>query len=628
MAVLVRAVMLVAALVRARGATNFLRAGEFSKAALARGLRSEVANSGTHQARIEVLKDMLRTTYVALPKNADATLGHQASRYILHRFFMQRSGWLIRGLEANGSSSEWAPSYLQTLLEKRQELGGHGLGLRELAVFAATLEDFIHMEAARRVKMAYELEGLPQTELLSREMAMKILDTYFVAFLTGGRFRAANATEAEQKVRRIRSDADGWTNTMQWTQQLAEPIFDDAEERGIGFADFTLIGDMIGNRFHKIFHDECRTMKSTLSSLAGRKTGRIRLSAFYREGLSGHWKFIEKVDYLRNLGAIDDSDEKHPHVIISNYVGARQNCIDVSSLYAVCCNNECEELVGHLERMFAAPTAAPERIAEAISKLPSSNVAAPRNLSDALLTRLQQVAAEHGGQVRLHSRLFAQWMHHAYPLECPYPHEQGLVSPQTADEWLKETGNTNVAATKEEMQQSVENDACDGVEGADMSPDCGEIEIPWSDSEELFVTHTQDEQPTSTDSPPKLSSRRLYARAIAAVIAGLFALDLLSRMLVLSRARAGVDASHGMARWKLFVGIKARLDMAGLRTLAALSLATLFAWALGLVDGVPVICAVVGASAALAAREFAVKPLMCTSVTILEDPGLARKCMA
>ena len=89
---------------------------------------------------------------------------------------------------------------------------------------------------------------------------------------------------------------------------------------------------------------------------------------------------------------------------------------------------------------------------------------APRALSQALQTRLREVANLHGGRVPIHGRLFAQWMHHAFPREllggifvvcrqekegiprggtamirprCPYPHEFGTTSPQTPDEWMK-----------------------------------------------------------------------------------------------------------------------------------------------------------------------------------------------
>ena len=73
----------------------------------------------------------------------------------------------------------------------------------------------------------------------------------------------------------------------------------------------------------------------------------------------------------------------------------------------------------HFETDLSAPSASPARIAETVSLLQSDTVDAPRNLSSALLTRFQEIADVHAGTVPLHGRLFAQWMHHAYPRECP-----------------------------------------------------------------------------------------------------------------------------------------------------------------------------------------------------------------
>merc|ERR1719352_1271120 len=45
----------------------------------------------------------------------------------------------------------------------------------------------------------------------------------------------------------------------------------------------------------------------------------------------------------------------------------------------------------------------------------------PQNLTAQMVSKLHSVAAEHGGQVPLHGRLFSQWLHYAFPYECPYP---------------------------------------------------------------------------------------------------------------------------------------------------------------------------------------------------------------
>merc|ERR1719277_1976873 len=70
----------------------------------------------------------------------------------------------------------------------------------------------------------------------------------------------------------------------------------------------------------------------------------------------------------------------------------------------------------------------------------SDSVDAPRNLSASLVSRLWEIADHHDGSVPLHGRLFAQGMHHAYPLECPYPHAGGTTQPLTPDEWMDQSG--------------------------------------------------------------------------------------------------------------------------------------------------------------------------------------------
>merc|ERR550539_1447509 len=123
-----------------------------------------------------------------------------------------------------------------------------------------------------------------------------------------------------------------------------------------------------------------------------KSTGRVLLSDFYRAGLKKEFFFIEHVDYLRKLGALDESDPKHPSVIITNYLAGPANCLASTSFHSVCCFDECEGLMGQLERSLAAPTAAVGQIAELVAGLRSDTVDAPRNLSASLLSRLGDIA--------------------------------------------------------------------------------------------------------------------------------------------------------------------------------------------------------------------------------------------
>jgi hypothetical protein len=149
--------------------------------------------------------------------------------------------------------------------------------------------------------------------------------------------------------------------------------------------------------------------------------------------------------------------------------------------------------MSQIERSIKGPTSTPEEISQLVSTLSSPSVTAPRQLSSALRQRLDQVAAKNGGNVPLHGRLFAQWIHHAFPRECPFPHEAGLTNPQTPDEWMKETGQTSSSATEEEMV-CFTNGECGKVlpvlnaGSGDSHTDTSALDsLPWSDTEVLLV---------------------------------------------------------------------------------------------------------------------------------------------
>lgn len=164
--------------------------------------------------------------------------------------------------------------------------------------------------------------------------------------------------------------------------------------------------ETVGEQFGQYQNFECQELKEALVTYEVRGSGRVRLQDFYRMGLECKYLLSESVEYLRTLGALDESNLREPRVIVPNFVLSKSNCLAPTSLYMVCCINERERLMDHLEREIAAPTASPVRIAELVADLPSATVEAPRNLSDALLGRLEEIAAKHHGGVLLHGRLF------------------------------------------------------------------------------------------------------------------------------------------------------------------------------------------------------------------------------
>merc|ERR1719394_1219789 len=188
-----------------------------------------------------------------------------------------------------------------------------------------------------------------------------------------------------------------WGDFQMWVDDVRRTISLQRSHRSLRIKSFTLedvvedvreLNDRLGS-----FQDiECRSLKAGLQEFEYKSTGRVLLADFYRAGLTGNFLFKESVDYLRQSGALDETDDRHPSVIIANYLASRANCLTSTSFYSVCCIDECEGLMGHLERAIAEPRASPSRIAELVSGLRSDTVDAPRSLSAPLLARLGEIA--------------------------------------------------------------------------------------------------------------------------------------------------------------------------------------------------------------------------------------------
>merc|ERR1719517_70246 len=268
-----------------------------------------------------------------------------------------------------------------------------------------------------------------------------------------------------------------WVEDVQMTSSYdRERRRFDADECSFGrvIEEVQELNDRLGG-----FQDiECQSIKAGLAAMEFRGTGRVLLSDFYSLGLKGEFLFTEHVDYLRTLGALDESDPEYPRVIIANYLASPSNCLMSTSFHSVCCFDECEGLMSHVERAIAAPIASPERIAELVSGLQSDTVDAPRNLSALLVSRLWEIADHHDGSVPLHGRLFAQWMHHAYPLECPYPHAGGTIRPLTPDECMDESGMEHAEASQSEREARLTPNMTSQINSADL---------PWMAVEELVA---------------------------------------------------------------------------------------------------------------------------------------------
>jgi len=605
-------------------AYNFRGSAQVTQDDVKLALEEELSSAG--RVHVDGHVEALREMFQSLPKDDQGHVGHQAVRYGLHRYFVQRHGWFIRGLEpgnatwtperlANGELpptfvKEWVPNDLQAKLEAR--VGGSGLELRDMAAMAAALEDLIHKEVDNRLRMVYDAHDQKsgESETLSYEKAEDVLSTYLMTFLLGNNLTARSKDELFKKKKLFAKRYREYNAVHDWYEKNVQdhlPRPSTTGAGGIGFGEVAKVVHRLGEEFHSFNEVECEDLRKTLAQVESRKQGRVRLSTFYNMSRFTHWRFTEKAAYLKSLGALDDSDERQPHVLIANYVMARPNCLEASNLYAICCRNPCEDLMTQLERTIGAPAAKPERIRSLVESMGSASVQAPRNLPAGLASRLDEIAAQHGGEVPLHGRLFAQWMHHAYPRECPFPHEAGAINPQTASEWLRESGHSSEQSSEEEMRKHVEADVCAVNWQGKVECEQESSELPWNPAEELLTGATT-AAGAELRAPATIAGGRMKMLGVAAedddedlsvaswagfVTCLLFAASVL-RSMMKKRGRSGEDDTKAL-------GIIAVLGFAGAAYFVGVLDGQMFS--LTALGGL-VVCAVSLASARRASRSM------------------------
>jgi len=440
------------------------------------------------QGRAVHIKEALRPTFASMPKNEHGKLGHAAVRYVLHRLFVSRHAWFIQGLRPEGENGsveagaagmlhDQVPERVQSLFERR--MGTHGLGLEELTVLAATLEHLVHNEVSGHLRAAFRLFGVGGDDQLPRATALQIVEAYMAVYILGGNISAMPAAAVHSSARTIAQVYPTWSHTQDWVRAVYDEGVPQDRKEAVTFGDLVGVVEEVGERYGRWQNTECLDLKGKLGGYGDTVTGRVRLADFYSGAVrDGHWQFTESVAYLRELGALDESDPEDPRVIISNYINSPSNCVASSSYYSVCCINECEALLGSLEEQVGGPEALPGELSARVATLPSGTREGGRRLSEPLLAKLQEVADHHGGRVPLHGRLFAQWLHYAFPRTCPFPHKAGSVSAQTPTEF----GDGHAVSSRDMQEHGFTPQA--PVDKEDL-----EWMSQWSSEEELLADY-------------------------------------------------------------------------------------------------------------------------------------------
>jgi len=496
------------------------------------------AGHGVEHTRLQEAQNALASTFKALPKNSHGRVDVPMLHYALHRYFSSRYSIQVKGLEPSRNTSsqkfdhgamillDQIPNYVEGVLEGR--LGQKGFGLEETAAMAVTLEQLVLGSSTGPLGKAYGLKGLSTATVLNQQQLDSVLEVYVLQWLVGDATEI-NAAQLVENRPEIEESMPQWGEVTEFARgeaqrflhermQRVNPFSGASAEPVFKFEDVQGITRSITAGFGHWWEQECQGIKANLVALDTEEAGRVKLSKFYKRSMEGEWRFGESEAYLRELGALDDSSYwRGPQVLIPNYLLAASNCIVTSTFYRVCCINECEALQQRVEAAVEAPVGTLADVTKAVEEVWVAEGRGEK-LEGGLQAKLKKIAETHRGKVPLHGRLFAQWMHYAFPQECPFPHRSGEVLARSPTEF-----GDKYQASKAEMRRHARQ-----IDRKEHVPKDVSIEESWGmsqwlDDEELLTDYTE-LSPTSTYTSPTYLIMALMVMGLAILARGKFSL--------------------------------------------------------------------------------------------------------
>jgi hypothetical protein len=448
-------------------------------------LSLQEAAEQVHSHDVMSLKEIaqhLKPSFLSLPQDR-GKISSSEMRYLVHSHFLKVHGWLVRGLEpvhhenaANGSAVHDAairvqdkiPFFFDSIFDSQG--GKKGFELSDVVLVVALLDNIFLEEGITALEAAYHVNGFSPTDQLDAEQLDKVFKSYLLIFAVGNRKTMWNATQHFKQQKGIKKMWPGWYDREAMVKDLhrnrAYQISSAANPfaaRQFSFEESVHVMAVVSRGFGEVHETECQDLKEGLSGLDVSGTGRVPLKQFWAKKRIGYWHLHESTEYLRRLGALDESSARGPQVIIPNYVTAVSNCDAASDYFAICCRHECEEILDKLEGKIASPSATPARILQLVKDISSPTIAAPRTLNSNLEKALEDAGALHGGMVQLHGRLFAQWLHYAFPYECPYPHMSRTHKPLTPSQLQSQAG-FKLSVTKEEINATAQAEVDEAID--------------------------------------------------------------------------------------------------------------------------------------------------------------------
>merc|ERR1719221_1543838 len=210
------------------------------------------------EGRLGRIEAILRTTYTALPKNAQGRLQDSAVRYAMHRLFVQRHAWFVQGLDSAGESlnttaptmstvilQDQLPAYVLSLFERR--IGHRGFNLHELAVMAATFENLVHAEALGRLEHTYRALLRSTRDPVSQEEALEVIESYMAMYVLGTNFSSVTPSGLRVLLSEVPKVYPSWPATEEFLREVYRTTAPKLEE--LPFESVAGVIEEVGERY-------------------------------------------------------------------------------------------------------------------------------------------------------------------------------------------------------------------------------------------------------------------------------------------------------------------------------------------------------------------------------------------
>ena len=202
----------------------------------------------------------------------------------------------------------------------------HVRTLEVSAIFVATLEQFICRGHTSQARLHGQQGSI--SRYLTFQILVEVLETYMSHWILSDMAFPYSVNDLGREV--LFQVMPNWNDVAKFVVVVKSQDFvrwrQPFKENNVVFFDKNTVQDAhtvvrsITRSFGDFYQTHCASMKEALFDMDVKGTGRVHLATFYHRGVDSEPRFGESEDYLRALGALDESSLWHGKQVVAGVV--------------------------------------------------------------------------------------------------------------------------------------------------------------------------------------------------------------------------------------------------------------------------------------------------------------------